>query len=173
MNRMFAIVEREMRKFFRSPVLMIMSMMLPLVQLVILGNAFGGKIRDARVAVVDYDHGPQAVKVREAFDAVAANINTFKTVHYNDEVQAREDVRTGRVDAAVIIPAAVFAPRLRAGRAAASASSSTTPTSSLSASLEGEMQSLVDCAQSARHPEPRSPRPSRSRSSSSTRTSST
>ena len=44
MNRMLAIVEREMRKFFRSPVLMIMSMMLPLVQLVILGNAFGGKI---------------------------------------------------------------------------------------------------------------------------------
>ena len=53
MNRMFAIVEREMRKFFRSPVLMIMSMMLPLVQLVILGNAFGGKIRGARVAVGD------------------------------------------------------------------------------------------------------------------------
>ena len=50
MNRMLAIVEREMRKFFRSPMLMIMSMMLPLVQLVILGNAFGGKIRGARVA---------------------------------------------------------------------------------------------------------------------------
>ena len=33
MNRMMAMVEREMRKFFRSPVLMIMSMMLPLVQL--------------------------------------------------------------------------------------------------------------------------------------------
>ncbi len=29
MNRLLAIVEREMRKFFRSPVLMIMSMMLP------------------------------------------------------------------------------------------------------------------------------------------------
>jgi hypothetical protein len=38
MKRMMAIVEREMRKFFRSPVLMIMSMMLPLVQLVILGT---------------------------------------------------------------------------------------------------------------------------------------
>ena len=34
---------------------------MPLVQLVILGNAFGGKIRGARVAVVDHDHGPQAV----------------------------------------------------------------------------------------------------------------
>ncbi len=55
MNRMMAIVEREMRKFFRSPTLMMVSMMLPLVQLVILGNAFGGKIRDAKIAVVDHD----------------------------------------------------------------------------------------------------------------------
>ena len=45
MTRMMAIVEREMRKFFRSPTLMMMSMMLPLVQLVILGNAFGGQDR--------------------------------------------------------------------------------------------------------------------------------
>ena len=44
MNRFLAIVEREMRKFFRSPVLMIMSMMLPIVQLVILGHAYGGNI---------------------------------------------------------------------------------------------------------------------------------
>jgi ABC-2 type transport system permease protein len=44
MNRMFAIIEREMRKFFRSPTLMIMSLMMPILQLVIMGNAFGGKI---------------------------------------------------------------------------------------------------------------------------------
>ena len=36
------------------------------------------------VAVVDYDHGPQAVKMREAFDAIAVNIKTFTTVEYND-----------------------------------------------------------------------------------------
>ena len=104
MNRFLAIVEREMRKFFRSPVLMIMSMMLPIVQLVILGHAYGGHIQGARVAVVDQDHGPQAVKVHEAFDSVAANIATFTTVPYPDELSAREDVRTGRVDAAVIWP---------------------------------------------------------------------
>src|ERR1019366_5545589 len=74
-------------------------------QLVILGNAFGGKVRGAHVAVVDYDHGPQSVKVREAFDSVAVNIATFTTINYNDERQAREDVRTGKVDAAIIIPA--------------------------------------------------------------------
>ena len=70
MNRMFAIVEREMRKFFRSPALMMVSMTLPLVQLLILGNAFGGKIRNARMGVVDYDHGSQALKIQEAFDAI-------------------------------------------------------------------------------------------------------
>ena len=45
MNRMLAIIERELRKFFRSPALMMVSMIFPLVQLMILGNAFGGKIR--------------------------------------------------------------------------------------------------------------------------------
>src|ERR1700747_3492355 len=105
MNRFLAIVEREMRKFFRSPVLMIMSLMLPLVQLLILGNAFGRKTRGARLGVADHDHRPQAVKMREAFDAVAANIGTFTSVDYDDELDAREDVRNGRLDGALIIPA--------------------------------------------------------------------
>jgi len=104
MNRMLAIVEREMRKFFRSPTLMIMSLMMPILQLLIMGNAFGGKIVGERVAVVDYDHGPQAVKIREGFDSIAANVKTFTTVDYANEVQAREDVRTGKINAAVIIP---------------------------------------------------------------------
>ena len=100
MTRMMAIVEREMRKFFRSPALMMVSMTLPLVQLVILGNAFGGKIRGARMGVVDYDRGSQALKVEESFNSIAANIRTFTTVAYNDEQKAREDVRTGKIDQA-------------------------------------------------------------------------
>ena len=46
MNRMFAIIEREMRKFFRSPTLMIMSLMMPILQLIIIGN--GRLCRDNR-----------------------------------------------------------------------------------------------------------------------------
>jgi ABC-2 type transport system permease protein len=101
---MLAIIEREMRKFFRSPTLMIMSLIMPLLQLLVMGNAFGGKITGAHVAFVDHDRGSQAVKVREAFDSIAVNIKTFTTVEYDDEVKAREDVRTGKVDAAVIVP---------------------------------------------------------------------
>src|SRR5580692_5828562 len=104
MNRMMAIVEREMRKFFRSPALMMASMIMPLVQLIILGNAFGGKIRDARVAIVDEDGGTQALRIREAFDSVRANIRTFLPIYYDNEKQAMEDVRNGKLDGALIIP---------------------------------------------------------------------
>src|ERR1700726_2503089 len=104
MNRMLAIVEREMRKFFRSPALMFVSMVFPLVQLIVLGNAFGGKIRDARLGLVDQDGGTQALKIREAFDSVRANMRTFAPVYYSDEKKAVEDVRNGKIQGAVIIP---------------------------------------------------------------------
>jgi ABC-2 type transport system permease protein len=104
MNRIFAIVEREMRKFFRSPALMLASMVFPLVQLLVLGNAFGGKIRDARLGLVDQDGGTQALKIREAFDSVRSNMRTFAPVFYNDPKTAMEDVRNGKIQGAVIIP---------------------------------------------------------------------
>lgn len=104
MNRMMAIVEREMRKFFRSPALMLASMIFPLVQLIILGNAFGGKIHDAKIAFVDEDGGPQAVRIREAFDSVRVNIRTFVPIEYDDEKKAVRDVRDGKLQGAIIIP---------------------------------------------------------------------
>jgi ABC-2 type transport system permease protein len=104
MNRMMAIVEREMRKFFRSPALMLVAMVFPLVQLIILGNAFGGKIHDAKLGLVDEDGGTQALKIREAFDSVRANMRTFQPVYYDNEQQAKQDVRDGKLQGAVVIP---------------------------------------------------------------------
>ena len=75
------------------------------MQLIVLGNAFGGKIRDAKMGLVDEDHGTQAVRIKEAFDAVRANAGTFIAVPYDNEVRAREDVRNGKIQGAVIIPA--------------------------------------------------------------------
>jgi len=103
-NHIMAIVEREMRKFFRSPALMMASMIFPLVQLIVLGNAFGGKIRDARLGLVDQDGGTQALKIREAFDSVRSNMRTFEPVYYHDPKTAMDDVRNGKIDGAVIIP---------------------------------------------------------------------
>jgi ABC-2 type transport system permease protein len=143
MNRMLAIVEREMRKFFRSPALMLMALTLPLVQLVILGNAFGGKITNARLGVVDHDHGEEAIKVQEAFAAVAANIRTFNTVTYDNEAQARDDVQTGKIDAAVVIPAQ-YSRRVLAGESPQIGLVVDNSDQFVSGSIETEMQSLVD-----------------------------
>ena len=142
MQRMWAIVEREMRKFFRSPALMMVSMTLPLVQLIILGHAFGGKIRNARMGVVDYDRGSQALKIHEAFNAVAANIRTFTTVPYQNEQQAREDVRNGKIDGAVIIPAQ-YSRRVLAGDSPSIGLVVDNTDQVMSGALEAEMQSLV------------------------------
>ena len=57
MHRTWAIIERELRRFRRSPSLIVMSLVFPLVQLVVLGYAFGGNVKHLKLAIVDQDHG--------------------------------------------------------------------------------------------------------------------
>jgi ABC-2 type transport system permease protein len=102
--RMMAIVERDMRKFFRSPALMIAAMVFPLVQLIVLGNAFGGKIRDAKLGIVIHDNGPQSIRVMEALRAVQSNARTFEPIVYTDEKEMVADVRKGNLNAGLVIP---------------------------------------------------------------------
>ena len=104
MNRILAIIERDLRKFMRSPTLIIVSMFFPLVQLVVLGYAFGGKIKDLKVGIVDQDRGIPTVKLREMFGAIAANAHTFTTVDYTDLTKANTDLREGRINAVLNIP---------------------------------------------------------------------
>jgi ABC-type multidrug transport system permease subunit len=104
MNRIWALVERDLRRFRRSPTLIIVSLIFPIVQLVVLGYAFGGKLRDLKVGVVDQDHAIQAVKLRELFNAIHANARTFETVDYTDQQQALRDLRDGRINGVLNIP---------------------------------------------------------------------
>jgi len=104
MSRMWAIVERELRRFRRSPILIVVSMIFPLVQLVILGYAFGGNVKHLRVAVVDQDHGLPAVKIRELAQAASAGARTIDLIDYADEGQAVNDLRNGRVNGVLTIP---------------------------------------------------------------------
>lgn len=104
MHRTLAIIEREMRRFRRSPMLIIMSMMFPIVQLVVLGYAFGGNVKHLKVAVVDQDHGVPAVRVRELASAVASGNHTFDLVDYADPGQALTDLRNGVVNGVLTIP---------------------------------------------------------------------
>src|SRR5512146_1843643 len=98
MQRTWAIIERELRRFRRSPTLIVVSLVFPVVQLVVLGYAFGGNVKHLKVGIVDQDHGVPAVRIRELCGAVAATARTFDTVAYSDQGQALADLREGRLN---------------------------------------------------------------------------
>src|SRR5213595_1804807 len=104
MHRTWAIVERELRRFKRSPILIVISMVFPLVQLVVLGYAFGGNVKHLKIAIVDQDGGLPAVRVRELAMAVAGGARTFDTVQYADQGQVVADLRDGRINGVLTIP---------------------------------------------------------------------
>src|SRR5689334_8137763 len=104
MGRTLAIIERELRRFRRSPILIVVSMVFPIVQLVVLGYAFGGNVKHLKLAIVDQDHGVPAVRIRELASAVASGARTIDAVDYSDQGQALADLRNGRVNGVLTIP---------------------------------------------------------------------
>jgi ABC-2 type transport system permease protein len=104
MQRILAIIEREMRRYMRSPALIFIALVLPLGQLIILGNSFGGKVQGVGLAVVDEDGGPEGRRVREALQSIENTAKTFRVVLYRTEQDAISGLHSGRVKGAVIIP---------------------------------------------------------------------
>jgi ABC-2 type transport system permease protein len=104
MGRTWAIIEREMRRFRRSPVLIVVAMVMPLVQLVVLGYAFGGNVKHLKLAIVDQDRAVPAVKIRELAAAISSGARTIDTFEYTDPGAALTDLRNGRVNGVLTIP---------------------------------------------------------------------
>jgi ABC-2 type transport system permease protein len=104
MHRVWAIIERDLRRFRRSPILVVVSIIMPLVQLVVLGYAFGGKIKNLQVGVVNEDHGVPAIKLQEMFQAISANAKTFMPIYYSDRSEAMRDLRNGKIQGVLDIP---------------------------------------------------------------------
>ena len=142
MHRILAIIERDLRRFRRSPALVVISMVMPLVQLVVLGYAFGGKVKHLSVGVVDQDHGVPAVQLKEMFQAVAANAQTFDTVAYNDSGQAMRDLRLGKINGVVEIPPE-FSRKVLAGDNPRIALAEDNTDQFSASALEGAMTSLL------------------------------
>ncbi len=104
MRRAWAIIERELRRFRRSPTLIVVSLIFPVAQLLVLGYAFGGNVKHLKVGIVDETRGLPAVQLRELCGAVAANVGTFDTVQYPDQGRALTDLRNGRLNGVLVIP---------------------------------------------------------------------
>lgn len=104
MIRLMAVVERDLKKFRRNPVVLGMSIVMPLVYLVILGSSFQGRLTSLPVAVVNLDGGPYAGRVLENLRALAAGPGTIALTEIRDQRDAIDGVRNGDFKAAVLIP---------------------------------------------------------------------
>jgi ABC-2 type transport system permease protein len=104
MHRTWAIIERELRRFRKSPMMIVMSMIFPLLQLIVLGYAFGGNVKHLKLAIVDQDGGVPAVKIKELATAVSAGARTLDLVDYTDQGRAMTDLRNGLVNGVLTIP---------------------------------------------------------------------
>ena len=99
-----AVIERDIRKFMRNPVIMVMAVVMPLAYLVILGNSFQGKLKGVPVAVVNQDQGPFGRRVIENLRGVQAGPETLTLTSTLDQRAAVQGVKEGIYKAAIIIP---------------------------------------------------------------------
>jgi len=104
MMRLFAVIERDIRKFMRNPVIMVMSVVLPVAYLVVLGNSFQGKLKHLPVAFVNHDTGAYGRKLENRMMALEAGPKSISIVRLSDDRAAVEGVKDGLYKAAVIAP---------------------------------------------------------------------
>jgi ABC-2 type transport system permease protein len=104
MVRMLAVIDRDLRKFRRNLVVLAVSILMPIVYLVILGNSFQGKLQRLPLVVVNQDSGPYSKSFTERLRAVEAGPKTLKILTGQNQKDAIEGVRKGRYKAGLIIP---------------------------------------------------------------------
>lgn len=105
MGRFFAIFERDLRRFLRNPIVVLMSILMPIIYLVILGNSFQGELKHLPVAIVDMDNGPYSSKVLELLRSIEAGPATLRLHRVPDQGLAMKGLSEGVFKAVLIIPA--------------------------------------------------------------------
>jgi len=105
MGRFFAVFERDLRRFLRNPIVVLMSILMPIIYLVILGNSFQGELKRLPVAIVDMDNGPYARRVMELLRSIEAGPATLRLHLAPDQGIAMKGLREGAFKAVLIIPA--------------------------------------------------------------------
>ena len=84
-GRMLAVAERDLRRFRRNRAFMVPMVLMPIVYLVILGQAMGGDLHHLPVALVDQDHGPAAVAVQNRLLTLQQSRALFRVASDQEE----------------------------------------------------------------------------------------
>jgi ABC-2 type transport system permease protein len=111
MKGALAICERDMRKYFKEPRIMIATIGGPFLTLILLGSAYGGAITHAPVAVVRESYGPFSAKLvdmlRHQQNCAYGGINcqtSFQIIDVPSVDAAQNMLREGLVKGVIHIP---------------------------------------------------------------------
>lgn len=104
MGRVFAFVERDLRKFIRNPLSILANVLLPIVYLLIIGNSFQGTLKNLPLVVVDQDQGPYAKKLLDRLHSLEAGRQVIQLMMAYDPAKAEADVRFGKRKGVLMIP---------------------------------------------------------------------
>ncbi len=108
-----AIFKRDFKKFLSNPFIIMMTLFMPIMYLVIFGNAFGGTLSHIPVGVVQevppYNDTPlftEAVYQLNHISQTDADKLLDVTV-YADEAAAKQDLANGKLSAVIVFPSSV------------------------------------------------------------------
>ena len=102
--RMVAVIKRDLKKFSRNPVVVAMSVLMPILYLVILGHSFQGKLKGLPVGVISHDSGIEGRRFVDNLQALEKGPATLKIFLTKDESATIDSVRQGEYKAAIIVP---------------------------------------------------------------------
>jgi len=101
LNRLGALIRKELIQFVRDPILVGFVLLAPAIQITLLGRAIGQDIRDIPVAVIDYDLSPLSREIITALDNTEELIVSQYPANLDE---ARQLIDADEVMAVVVIP---------------------------------------------------------------------
>jgi ABC-2 type transport system permease protein len=108
-----AIFKRDFKKFLSNPFVIMMTMFMPIMYLIIFGNAMGGTITHVPIAVVQEEHShsntPLFVSAVDTLKVIAQKDKPrmFDVTVYLDEEKAKRALNKGIVKGVVVFPSPV------------------------------------------------------------------
>ncbi len=109
-SRLISLIRKEFIQLWRDKRLLALIVVLPLVQMVLLGYAFNNDIRDMPMAVFDQSHTAESRALLEAYQAT----DFFQLAYaVGSDAELQQLIEENRVAAALVIPPDYAAQRQR------------------------------------------------------------
>ena len=108
-----AIFKRDFKKFLSNPFVILMTLFMPIMYLVIFGNAMGGTITHIPLGIVQEEpyavNTPLFIAATDSLHNLAQRDSgrTFDVINYNDEEKAKRDLREGKIKGVVVFPSPI------------------------------------------------------------------